>query len=327
MKSFVKMPPKYLAGFTTYRLERFKDFDYDPISETGMSYQYKLHFNLEDKCYVKYRMTIRDLIKKHGIDNGVISFKYHDATRDTLLTDDQYREAYYYNAAVEAIYSAQKIKNSDPANHALMMKNANEHIEKIKSDEIKEYLLKFVTGIELPEKDYHAILKENNDTIGSIMRFIGQAQFTIFLFDPIDPLKVANFIKLVMNDLNKLELQEGSIANTDLRIIESSKLITFRQQAFNDNPTAYVYGTDVDSKVQEENANKLQNEARNCGFYKALVKALNPEAKQVAKAPNIATLLANTHIAAKLKGNSPKNSADTSAAAAPNAAAVTKPTP
>lgn len=242
----------------------------------GANKQYKLHFNMTDKSYVAYGAKIVESIQKHGLDNGVIGFKHFMLTEATLEQYESYKLITRCTKALREIYLHHHHKPDDKTNyHAKALKLLN----KIPKDAailtpLSKHLNQGITA-----KEYDEFRSYFNHLVDSYNRYIGQAQFTIYLCEPIDPNKIANFCRLINADFQGLNLSEGRHEDTGLPVIGDSHLITFRQQSFNNDPTNYIHPVQEDAATRVAHNQRLDREARESQIYKSLITALNADEK------------------------------------------------
>lgn len=263
MRSYVKLPENFSPGFIHYHLWSHAtiDLDEDTAEIWGSSKQYKFHINLNDDSYIKNRDKISEFIMMIGRDSGIIGFKYHIATEKTLSENQTYQDNVTLLSMLE-LY------------HSNNLASANQMIPKLKGEMSKTAWRLISAEPPLEESAYQKDKTTLQANINSVKRFIGQAQFTLYLLEPPDATKLAHFCALLQAELTKYVAIEGTAANTDLPLIGSSKLITFRQQAFNEAPTVYVGGIDSDTNVQQANAARLKKEALESPLYKTMVSQL-----------------------------------------------------
>lgn len=326
MQSYVQMPKDYIPAFTEFYLRSQTIFDKDgnPVDTKPSSTQYKIHINLNDVSFVHNRDAIIEFIKKQGEAFDIIGFKHINDTANTVEYNPKYQLATDVKLALEYI-----IGND--------IDGAREVIQDIKSPDMKAWLIQCLThGIS--DDQCNKKIQECESCIRSMMRFIGQAQFTIYLFEQTDANKIAEFCKLLHAELIRLGIEAGTIANTDLQIVNKSNLITFRQQAFNDEPDGYVGGTEDDPKVEQANAQRLKEEAQKCLLYKTLVAkanadpALGKDTKEDSPSPPQSAVSATSISAAGILTNASNATvfgagAGAGAAAAAAGAPKTTPTP
>lgn len=274
MKSFVLREPDVAPGFTEYYLNTELRFDSKirrtvPIHATP---RYKLHINLDDDNFVKHRDAIVGLIKQYGLDLGIKGFKFFNVSADSILEDDVYYSSEISVAVLEKIHAAMQcnpIGNTykDHIKAALMLAH------KIPEPVYKKTILNFINGGIFTVEEMRSLLNEADSNMKSVERYIGQAQFTIYLVDPIKPELIIQFYKLLAAELKKLNIMQGTLPNTDLAIETSSKslshLITFRQDKL-DGTVDYVSGS---LPGADEVIARLKDEASRCPLYQALVAA------------------------------------------------------
>lgn len=286
MNSYALLPNNYYHRFTGYHIKSHIINNGKKAIATGKNEQYKLHLNLSDKDFVAHRDTIVASIMKHGLNNGIIGFKYYNYDENSIKRDTEVTDHFHYMEALRLSHLS--LQHPDGSTESeKYLQQANLHLDSITNNDLKTRLQNAVNNPKFEEyyPDHYA-----NTVSGyrSHFRFINQAQFTIYLEEPINAEKVANFCKLFLDDLAKAGINQGQIANTDLMLAPPSRLLTFRQAAFNSNPFVYVEGTHDDPAMEAKIAEQLQNEARESVLYKHLVTAVKqPVTAADAKAKSV----------------------------------------
>lgn len=261
MKTYRELPqnPKN-PGFVEFLLCESSgpngSLKYFPISQ-----KYKLHLNLNDSSYLKHRDAITEFIKKQGAAFGIAGFKYYRHSEAGLNLDPVYYEAENFIAILDYI------RNNNLNEARKLMFIFKEH--KLATEQLNYFM---TYGISQQLYDTHKAACQA--CMASSKRYIGQTQFTIYLQEPINPDKTTEFCRLLNAELQRLQVKEGGIANTDLPVIGKSHLISFRQSQF-DNIAQYVSGTNANTVEQETNAARLKKEALASPLYQTISNALN----------------------------------------------------
>lgn len=317
MKSFyIEQPDNPETLFTEFFLSPLCDPRTKLACRPEMLSRYKLHINLDDAFFAIHRDAITKMIKQHGSSNGISGFKYFKVHKGNLPECQKHRNSLDLKNVLIALLEAAK-HPSNTNQHKQYLDQAKLLIQKLARPLLKQQLNELVKH-KLDAKLLNIFLTKTNRILESDLRFIGQAQFTLYLMEPLQTNNNINFLKLLYNDLKSLGAASGDLPNTDLRIVELFNLFSFRQECFDETPNDYVAGTSENPAQLAKDIAHLKEQAGRCELFKALTQALTAHVNTIdAKAAPASVYAGNT---TTFKSTSSNTAASDQTSTASNAA-------